>query len=127
MTYRAGWLAVLLVLMLGACGGEAPAGAPAMPLAAAATTVASTALPVAAAYRKTCGMCHHTGVAGAPKLGDVADWKMRLAKGGIDTLYKHAIRGFSGEKGMMPAKGGNPGLTDDEVKAAVDYMLAASR
>ena len=43
---------------------------------------------------------------------------------GADVLYKHAIEGFTGAAGVMPAKGGNPGLTDEQVKATVDWMLA---
>jgi len=61
--------------------------------------------------------------AGAPKPGDKADWGPRIAQG-TDLLYKHAIEGFTGAKGMMPARGGSATLSDDEVKAAVDYMIA---
>ncbi|WP_442769619.1 c-type cytochrome, partial [Zoogloea ramigera] len=75
---------------------------------------------------KTCAMCHQTGVAGAPKLGDKADWGPRIAQG-QDTLYKHAIEGFNGAKGAMPAKGGNPSLSDDEMKVIVDFMVAKSQ
>jgi len=64
------------------------------------------------------------GVAGAPKTGDKAGWAPRVAQG-KDTLYKHAIGGFQGKMGVMPAKGGNTSLSDADVKAAVDYMLAA--
>lgn len=75
-----------------------------------------------AVFDKTCRMCHATGVAGAPKLGDKAAWAPRVEKG-LDTLVQHAIKGFMGSKGLMPARGGNPGLSDAEVKAAVQYML----
>ncbi len=75
-----------------------------------------------AVFNKTCRMCHATGVAGAPKLGDKAAWAPR-AKKGLDTLVQHAIKGFKGSKGLMPARGGNPSLSDAEVKAAVQYML----
>ena len=78
-----------------------------------------------AVYNKTCKMCHARGMAGAPKLGDAAEWKKRAAQG-MDTLYTHAIKGFKG-KGMMPPKGGNSKLSDDEVKAAVDYMVEHSK
>jgi cytochrome c5 len=71
-------------------------------------------------------MCHQTGVAGAPKLGDKADWGPRIAQGN-DTLYKHAIEGFNGAKGAMPPKGGNPALSDDEMKVVVDFMVAKSQ
>ena len=59
-----------------------------------------------------------------PQTGDAAAWAVRVEKG-VDTLYEHAIKGFVGDMGMMPAKGGNPSLSDDEVKAAVDYMVQA--
>lgn len=74
-------------------------------------------------YEGTCAACHGMGVAGAPKLGDKAAWKDRIAQG-KDTLYMHAIKGFQGKKGFMPAKGGNASLPDDAVKAAVDYMVS---
>ncbi len=70
----------------------------------------------------TCAACHNTGAAGAPKLGDVAGWAPRIAKGN-DTLYDHAINGFNG----MPAKGLCGNCSDDEIKAAVDYMVAESQ
>lgn len=55
-----------------------------------------------------------------------ADWEARIAQG-QDTLYRHAIEGFAGEKGVMPAKGANVSLSDDEVKAAVDYMQSQAQ
>ena len=131
-----GLLAIAAVsLALGACGEKsstdtaAPAPAPA-PAAAPAPAPAPAAAAAPAAentvgksvYGKTCAMCHAAGVAGAPKPGDKADWDPRVAQG-KDTLYKHAIEGFTGAKGMMPPKGGATNLTDDEVKAAVDFMV----
>ena len=64
-------------------------------------------------------------IPGAPKPGDKADWGPRIAQG-KDTLYKHALEGFKGAKGEMPAHGGFPNLSDEEVKAAVDYMADQS-
>lgn len=75
-----------------------------------------------ATYDKACFACHASGAAGAPKFGDKAAWADRIAQGN-DTLYKHAMEGFKGESGVMPAKGGNAALSDDDVKAAVDYMV----
>ena len=60
---------------------------------------------------------------GAPKAGDKAAWGPRVAQG-KDTLYKHAIAGFNGSKGVMPAKGGRTDLSDDLIKQAVDHMVA---
>ena len=113
-----------------AAATPAPAAAPAAP-AAADTAAAPAAAPVADAalgksiYGKTCALCHAAGVAGAPKPGDKADWGPRIAQG-KETMYKHAIEGFTGAKGMMPARGGNSKLTDEEVKAAVDFMADQS-
>jgi cytochrome c5 len=95
------------------------------------TPVGSTATLGAAGtgqdvYTKTCAVCHTAGVAGAPKLGDKADWGPRVAQG-KDVLYEHAIKGYTGKKGAMPAKGGNTALADADVKAAVDYMVAQAR
>jgi cytochrome c5 len=77
-------------------------------------------------YQAGCIACHDTGVAGAPKLGDKGQWAKRIAKG-LDTLYASAVKGVQGSTGVMPARGGNPTLTDAEVKAAVDYMTARSK
>ncbi len=84
-------------------------------LAAAAGAGADT-------YAKACNACHGTGAAGAPITGNAAQWESRIAKG-MDTLYDHSINGFN----AMPAKGGWANLSNDEVKAAVDYMVAESR
>lgn len=76
-------------------------------------------------FDKTCGLCHGAGVGGAPRPGDKANWAPRLAQG-VDTLYRHAIEGYSGATSYMPARGGAT-LTDHEVKAGVDYMVSLSR
>ncbi|MDX5334138.1 MAG: c-type cytochrome [Gammaproteobacteria bacterium] len=77
-------------------------------------------------YQKTCTACHAAGVAGAPKVGDKDAWAARINKG-MDTLVKHAIEGFTGDKGVMPAKGGFSNLSDQEVADAVSYMVGKSR
>ncbi|MCF6263282.1 MAG: c-type cytochrome [Xanthomonadales bacterium] len=77
----------------------------------------------ASVYNGACAACHNLGVAGAPKLGDKAIWKARLALGEV-TLIKHAIEGFQGDAGMMPPKGGRMDLSDEDVAAAVRFMLA---
>jgi cytochrome c5 len=79
-----------------------------------------------ATYDTTCAVCHGAGIAGAPKLGDKVAWKDRIAKGD-DALYNNALKGFQGKAGMMPPKGGNVALKDDEVKAAVDYMVTKAK
>ena len=77
-------------------------------------------------YQTTCVACHDAGIAGAPKLGDKGQWAKHVAKG-LDTLYASALNGVQGSAGAMPAKGGNPALSNAEVRAAVDYMVARSK
>ena len=71
-------------------------------------------------YESTCKACHGAGVANAPKFGDRKAWAAHLTHG-TEHVYENALNG----KGAMPPKGGNPTLSDAEVKAAVDYMLGA--
>lgn len=73
-------------------------------------------------YNASCFTCHAAGVAGAPKLGDVAAWAPRIAKG-MDTLYTNAINGIN----AMPPKGLCMDCSDDEIKATVDYMVEKSK
>ncbi len=77
-------------------------------------------------YQATCVACHGAGIAGAPKLGDKSQWAKHIAKG-LGTLYTSAVNGVQGSTGAMPPKGGNPALSDAEVRAAVDYMVARSK
>ena len=72
-------------------------------------------------YGNLCSACHTAGVAGAPKLEQAA-WSSRIGQG-MDTLVKHAIEGFQGQAGIMPARGGNPSLTDEQVAATVQWMV----
>jgi len=69
--------------------------------------------------------CHGTGVAGAPKFGDKAVWAPIIAQG-TGVLYDRAIHGYTGKRGVMPPKGGST-ASDDDVKAAVDYIVANSK
>ncbi len=72
---------------------------------------------------QVCGGCHNAGVLGAPKTGDKGAWAARAgARGGLDGLTASAIKGIN----AMPARGGNPDLTDEEVKAAVKLILDQS-
>jgi cytochrome c5 len=79
-----------------------------------------------ALFQQTCSACHGAGIAGAPKAGDKTAWGPRIAKGS-PTLYDHAIHGFTGTAGMMPAKGGRTDAPDDLVKQAVDYMVGLAK
>ncbi|MFT5887420.1 MAG: cytochrome c5 [Zhongshania sp.] len=76
-------------------------------------------------YNTTCVGCHASGAGGAPKVGDVAIWSTRTGKG-IDAVYQNAIKGFN-NIGMMPAKGLCMSCSDEEVMAAVDYMVNNSK
>ena len=99
-------VSILGLLFLGACSGE---DVPAPPV-----------------YVNSCLTCHGDGLGGAPITGDTEDWSRRVAKG-LSTVHKNAIDGFEGTTGIMPAKGGRMDLSDEEIIALVNYMVAASR
>ena len=73
---------------------------------------------IEAIYSSSCSACHASGAAGAPKLGDKEAWAPRI-KSGSEVLYISAIQG----KKAMPPKGGNISLSNEDVKAVVDYMV----
>lgn len=100
--------------------GEDGAAALAEAQAAAAPPVAESTGPVdgEAVYGTICMSCHDAGVAGAPVKGSDL-MAQRLEEKGLDMLVSNAINGI----GIMPAKGGNPTLTDEEIRAAVEFML----
>lgn len=77
-------------------------------------------------FNTTCVACHGAGVAGAPKFGDKAAWAPRIAQG-TPTLFEHALKGFQGKSGFMPAKGGRTDLSDKSVMNAVEYMVKAAK
>jgi len=79
-----------------------------------------------AAYETACIACHGAGIAGAPKVGDKAAWGPRIAQG-KDTLYNHALHGFQGKSGVMPAKGGRADWPDDLIKQAVDHIVELNK
>jgi cytochrome c5 len=109
-------------------GEIAAAGAQSQPVPAPGAAAAPT--PVVRdgqqVYQASCVACHDAGIADAPKLGDKGQWAKRIAKG-VNALYASAVNGVQGSAGVMPPKGGNPALSDAEVKAAVDYMVGRSR
>lgn len=91
----------------------------------AGAIVTELALPTdgPSVYATVCGACHTGGIGGAPKTGDAAAWSSRIAQGKA-ILYKHSIEGYTGQAGVMPAKGGRADLSDELVQAAVDHMVA---
>lgn len=98
--------------------GAPPPAAP----AAGVVAVVAKAKSGEEVYNGACVACHGAGIAGAPKTGDKAIWAPRIAQG-VNVLYEHAIKGFK----AMPAKGGQTALSDEEVKAGVDYQIAKSK
>jgi cytochrome c5 len=87
--------------------------------AAASGGGAASARSGDAVYNKFCTACHTSGVLGAPKINDAADWEPRLAQG-MDTVLKHAVEGFN----AMPPKGTCNDCSEEEIQAAIDYMIA---
>lgn len=98
--------------------------------AATVATVAAIEEPLDMGRRVYNGLCIscHNGLPNIPKVGDKAAWESRIAQG-MALLYEHSIKGFISEGGLiaMPPKGGNLNLSDEEVRAAVDYMVANSQ
>jgi len=88
----------------------------------AVTTVSASDDTGQSVYAKSCAACHDSGVMDAPKIGDKNAWAPLIAEG-VDVLYENANKGV----GKMPPKGGNMQLSDDEVKAAVEYMVEKSK
>lgn len=107
----------------GSTGAAAQAAAQAAAAQQAASQVAyGGTMDGSVIYNQLCTGCHTSGAGGAPTL-TAAGMGARVSKG-KDLLYQHAIEGFTGTAGVMPAKGGNPALSDDQVRATVDWMLA---
>lgn len=116
-------LACLLALgLLGCSRSQAPSEAgPNMPRLSGERLEAGRGI-----WLGTCRACHLLGVAGAPAVTDFAEWDRRLTKG-KEALYQSALNGIKGPDGQyrMPPHGGNPRLSDDQVRLAVDYKVAA--
>jgi cytochrome c5 len=106
----------------GETGAAAMAAAAEAARAAAATQVAyDGTLDGSVVYANLCGACHTSGAGGAPMMTQAA-WASRTAQG-METLVKHAIDGYQGSAGLMPARGGNPSLSDAQVEATVKWMV----
>jgi cytochrome c5 len=95
-----------------------------------ASASAATALPVphdgTELYQSVCSACHGAGVGGAPKAGDKAAWAPRIAEG-KQTLYQHALNGYQGKAGVMPAKGGRADLPDALIEQGVDHLVSLAQ
>lgn len=118
-------LGVLFVSVLIACSSPDEVKSTETPPEAIPAAVASAEVLAMgeAVYQGQCRKCHDTGLAEATKLSNKEKWRMTLEKRGLQTLIDHAINGFEGEDGEMPPRGGKKELTDEEVKAAVMYMV----
>ncbi|MFT5069419.1 MAG: cytochrome c5, partial [Candidatus Paceibacteria bacterium] len=84
--------------------------------------MSALALAGESTYKAACSVCHANGLAGAPKIGDADDWTARLSQG-TDLLISHALEGYAGSTGYMPAKGGRADLSDEAVTNAVLFMV----
>jgi cytochrome c5 len=77
-------------------------------------------------YESSCASCHEAGAHGAPHAGRAHDWASRIERG-RENLYEVALKGKTAGDRIMPPRGGNPRLTDEQVKQAVDYLIERSR
>lgn len=103
-------------------GDDLAAGGPQVAAAKQAEPV-ETAMTGPQVFNEACIACHGSGIAGAPVFGDAAAWAPRIEQG-LEVLKEHAIDGYTGSTGHMPPKGGRVDLSDEEVAAAVDYMVS---
>ena len=117
-------LGILIAVVVGQVAladPEEPAAMQAAPIATPEAVAAPLTGPQV--YNEVCIACHAApGVGGAPALGDHDAWAARIAQG-MDTLIDHALHGFSSSTGVMPRKGGRVDLSDEEIIAAIQYMV----
>ena len=77
-------------------------------------------------YNRYCAYCHDTGTQNAQIIGDKAGWQSRINQG-FEILVSHSIDGYMGALGYMPPRGGHPRLSDNEIRAAVKYIIQQSQ
>ncbi|MDN5874438.1 MAG: c-type cytochrome [Sinobacteraceae bacterium] len=113
----------LLAQQLTPVASAATSAQAAAPASAAGSSKSAKALSGKQVVANVCSACHGSGMLGAPKIGDSADWGKRFkTQGGLDGLEKHAIHGL----GNMPPRGGDSSLSDQEIHDAIKYMLSKS-
>ncbi len=121
---------ILLPFLLAACGGSPGPGDPSAAPEKSDPLDWEPGTPELVAgrevYLNTCHLCHDEGEESAPRLSSEKAWEPRIAKG-EETLIAHAIEGFEGSRGEMPARGGNKELTDPQVASAVRFMIAVPK
>ena len=105
---------------------EQVASAEAMKAAAAANVAYGGTLDGKVIYDNLCTSCHTSGTGGAPKL-DAGGIGARVAQQGLEELIKKATEGFTGTAGVMPARGGNPAITDEQLQKTVEWMVEQSK
>ena len=117
------WLTIMLMLLLLGCNDSqnVDSQVPEMPRFSEAELAKGRGV-----WMRTCRNCHLLGISGAPAVTDIFAWNPRINKG-KSALYASAINGIFGDEGeyRMPPRGGNPQLKDEQIRQAVDYMLAA--
>ena len=121
--------AAIVAVAVAACRDGGPAAGSEVGAAAAPPAVSAVPGPNAgeAVWKQNCEKCHGAGGLGdAPPIGDEAAWSARIDQGS-DVLLRHALEGFTGSIGEMPPRGGNPSLSDDQVRAALAYMVGQVR
>jgi len=117
--------ALIPFVVLAACNDSVDTSTPPAKkaLEVARDTAADAAIVVGrGTYETNCAGCHASGVMNAPKVGNKADWEEPISDG-LDTLVENAINGI----GQMPPKGGNPKLSKEEIRAAIQYMIQQSQ
>ena len=102
------------------------AAAEAAQAAASSTAAYGGTLDGKVVFDNLCTACHTSGAGGAPKL-DAAGIGARMAQQGLDELVKRATEGFTGTAGVMPAKGGNPAISDEQMQKTVEWMVEQSK
>ena len=115
-----------LLMLLAGCNGVDEAAKPVIPDMPRFET--SDLIAGRSIWMGTCRNCHLTGVSGAPAVADYQAWQKRIEKG-EQALHRSALDGIRDAAGevRMPPRGGNDRLTDEQVKSAVDYMIASVR
>ncbi|MEI8186337.1 MAG: c-type cytochrome [Chlorobiaceae bacterium] len=113
---------VISLIVLGACGPEKKSVNNEVPAIKEVTSIEQKIAKGQPVYEANCAGCHDSGVAGAPKPGDKEAWNQRRARG-MDEMVKKSIEGFEGKTGVMPPKGNNTSLSDDDIANAVAYMV----
>ncbi|NTV01352.1 MAG: cytochrome c5 family protein [Chlorobiaceae bacterium] len=116
-------LVFFALVLLGGCSAEQPPGRSEPHESRAADSTVVEKSVGQSVYESNCSGCHDSGVGGAPRPGDRSAWEP-LTAAGTGVLFEKASQGYEGKKGTMPPRGGNPELSDGEIKNAITYMIS---